>query len=247
MPISNSMLWLFCMSLLLIALLYSSVGQAGASGFVALMALFGFAPDAIKPTALVLNVLVSALVALRFSRSGHFSWELLRPFLLASMPAALLGGYLTLPVSTFQGLLGGLLLLAGTPLLTRNFTSQEARIPPRGMALFAGGIIGLLSGLTGMGGGVLLAPLLVLCRWARTHSAAAASAVFILLNSLMALLGHLSLALTLPEQLPWFALAAALGGLAGAKLGCAYLSPGTIQRILGGMLALAGIKLLIQA
>ncbi len=248
MELTTSALLIFCLSLALIAMLYGSVGQAGASGFVALLALFSFAPDIIKPTALVLNVLVSSVVALRFARSGHFSWPLLRPFLIASMPAALVGGYLTLPPGVFNTLLGILLLVAGAPFFLRKVpTPTKVVSPPLILALLAGGVIGLVSGLTGMGGGVLLAPLLIYCQWAKAQATAAASAVFILLNSIMALLGHLSVVDQLPPHLAWFALAAVIGGVIGARLGSSYLSAATIHRILGGTLLIAGIKLVWPA
>jgi len=235
---------LFCATLAFVAVLYASVGQAGASGFVAVMALFGFAPEVIKPTALVLNVLVSSVVALRFGRAGYFSWPVLRPFLIASIPTACLGGYLTLPAGVFNLVLGVLLLAAGLPFFMRK-TGHEPHVVPLPCipAVLAGGVIGLLSGLTGMGGGVLLAPLLLYCNWTSIRTAAAVSAVFIFVNSAMALLGHLTIAGQLPAELSWFALAAVLGGAIGAQLGNRHLPVGIIYRVLGAILMIAGLKL----
>jgi uncharacterized protein len=198
MELTATTLLLFCASLALIAALYGSVGQAGASGFVAAMALFGFAPVIIKPTALVLNVLVSSVVAFRFARAGHFSWPVLWPFLLASVPTAYIGGYLTLPAGVFDLLLG-----------------------------------------------VLLAPLLLYLHWASARTAAAMSAVFILINSAMALLGHVTVAERLPAHLIWFALAAVGGGYLGAHLGSKHFSAVMIRRLLGVTLLIAGLKLVL--
>src|ERR1035437_9784797 len=130
------------------------------------MALFGIATESIKPTALVLNVLVSSVVIWQFWRAGFLSWQKLGPFAIASVPAAFVGGYLTLPITIFNEVLGTLLLIASVPLLLRiPLLKQDTSPPSVPTACFAGGVIGLLSGLTGMGGGVLLAPLLICCRW----------------------------------------------------------------------------------
>jgi len=244
MELTPTVLILFCATLTLVAILYGSVGQAGASGFVAVMALFSFAPEVIKPTALVLNVLVSSVVALRFGRAGHFSWSILWPFLIASIPAAWLGGYLTLPAQVFNPVLGVLLLVAGVPFFFRKASHATQVVPlPHLPAVLAGGCIGLLSGLTGMGGGVLLAPLLLYCKWASVRTVAAVSAVFIFINSAMALLGHFTVAMQLPPDLAWFALAAIFGGAIGSQLGSLHLPPATIYRILGTILVIAGVKL----
>ncbi|MFN3581288.1 MAG: sulfite exporter TauE/SafE family protein, partial [Pseudomonas sp.] len=168
---------LICLSLFSVALLFACVGQAGASGFIAVMALFSFAPESIKPAALILNILVSSVVALRFYRSEHFSWALLRPILMLSIPAAFVGGYLSLPTVIFNPLLGILLIVAALPLVLRN-KAQDTQ--PRPLPAWGAGItgvgVGLLSGLTGMGGGVLLTPILIYCKWARVHQATALSA-----------------------------------------------------------------------
>lgn len=233
-----------CMGL--VSLLYASVGQAGASGYIAIMTLFGFLPDAIKPTALVLNVFVSTVVAVRFWLAGHLSWRRLWPFVTASVPAAFAGGYLMLPLSFFNVILGSLLLIAGIPLIRKKVKTLESQISPPhpAIGMLAGGTIGLLSGLTGMGGGVLLAPLLLYCRWCDTRTTAGFSSSFILLNSLVALVGHWSAGAGLPAEWSYYALAAVFGGALGAELGCRYLSEATIRRLLGAILVLAGCRLI---
>jgi len=209
------------------------------------MALFGFVPDSIKPTALVLNVLASAVVSLRFYRAGHFSWRLLFPFAIASIPTALLGGYITLPPVVFSRLLGALLLFAGVALILRRDIATQAVSPPGlMMALLAGASIGLLSGLTGVGGGILIMPLLLHNRWATPKAAAALTGVFILITSLAALVGHLGASRDLPPGLPLFGVAAVLGGIVGAQLGSVHLSASAINRVLGAVLLISSVKLL---
>lgn len=233
-----------CVALFLIATLYACVGQAGASGFIAVMALFGLAPGMIKPTALALNVLVSLVVTLRFVKAGHGSWSVLWPFAVTSVPAAFVGGYLSLPATTFNLVLGVLLVIASWPFLFRRKGPEPETVPPPPpLAMAAGAAIGLLSGLTGMGGGVLLAPVLIHCGWCGTRAAAGVSSGFILLNSVVALAGYWSAGHALPAQLPLYAVAAVLGGAFGAQLGARHLSVPAIHRLLGVVLLVAGIRL----
>lgn len=241
---SQIMVLFLCGAFFVISILYACVGQAGASGYIAAMALFGFAPAAIKPTALALNVLVSAVVSLRFYRAGYFSWRLFWPFAVASVPPALLGGYFTLPPRVFDCLLGAVLLVAAVPFLVRRESPEYSiSMPSLPMAFLAGSSVGLLAGLTGIGGGVLITPLLLYCRWAQAKPAAAVSAVFIFVNSVAALTGHLGATHSLPSGLPFFALAAVLGGVVGAQLGSVHLPASAIYRILGAVLLIAGLKL----
>jgi len=244
--VNQPALWFFCAALFAISVLYSSVGQAGASGYIAAMAVFGFAPATIKPTAIVLNVLVAAVVSIRFYWGGHFSWRLLMPFALAALPTALIGGYVTLPPVAFNRLLGALLLIAAAPFFFRRNVSSPVGQPHVVVALVTGAGIGLVSGLTGVGGGVLITPVLLYCRWATPKTAASVSAVFILINSLAALLGHLGATHNLPEHLTLFALCAFTGGMIGAHFGTAHLSAKAIYRILGVILFVAGGKLLLS-
>lgn len=243
---ADPVFYALCGALALIAMLYACVGQAGASGFIAAMALAGFAPASIKPSAILLNACVSAIVALHFLRSPHFSWPLLRPFMLSALPAAVLGGYLTLPSSLFNLLLGSLLLLAALPLFFRH-PLEEGIIhnPSWHASALAGSGIGLVSGLTGMGGGVLLAPLLLHFRWARAETATAICSVFILANSLAALIGHAPQLGNVPKELPVYLLAAVAGGAIGSRYGRHWLSAQAIRRLLGSLLFLAGLKLIL--
>ncbi len=227
-----------------VAFLYSSVGHAGASGYIAVLALAGFAPDVIKPTALVLNILVASIGAFLFWRAGHFQWKLFWPFALMAAPMAYLGGYLNLPAHLFKILVGAVLLLSAARFLFRQGDPAVVKPPPVPLALGAGAGLGLLSGLTGTGGGIFLTPLLLFCRWARTKNVAATSALFILVNSSTGLLGFLTSGKSIPSFTWTFAVFAITGGLFGSWLGSQKFPVRTIQLLLAAVLLLAGSKLI---
>lgn len=229
------------------ALLYSSVGQAGASGYLAVMALFGFAPKVMKPTALMLNMLVAAIASVRFYRAGCFSWSIFWPFALTSIPFSFLGGALMLPGSVYRPVVGLALLFAAYRFfrVSQNNGTVEIRAIPLWMALVSGAGIGLLSGLTGVGGGIFLSPLLLLMRWADPRQTAGVSVAFILVNSAAGLLGHVSSMAALPAALPIWAVAAAAGGYLGAAFGSKHLSSATLRRVLAAILLIAGLRMLL--
>lgn len=229
------------------ALLYASVGQAGASGYLAAMALFGLAPDVMRPVALVLNIVVSAIATLKFSRAGHFSWKLLWPFAVTSTPFAFVGGRLMLPSLIYRVIVAVLLLCAAWRLCcatTQSHTPAYDRPVSVPAALLAGLVIGLLAGLTGTGGGLLLGPLLIFAGWAGPRQAAGVSAVFILLNSTAALLGNAGNIDGLPSAILVWGPAAAVGGWIGAEYGSRRLAGVTLRRILAVVLVLAAIKMI---
>lgn len=228
----------------IIAILYSSVGHAGASGYIAVMSLLSLAPAVIKPSALALNILVASIAAYQFFRAGHFSWRLFWPFALLAVPFAFLGGYVTLPDAGFKKLVGGVLLYSAVRLVFQGRMERPERDPPRPAALAVGAGIGLLSGLTGTGGGIFLTPLLLLMGWARPKGAAAVSALFILLNSAAGLLGNVSSTKSLPTFILPLLLAAGLGGAIGSYLGSRSFGTATIKRLLAAVLLIAGTKLL---
>jgi uncharacterized membrane protein YfcA len=235
---------LICLAILVVAFLYSSVGHAGASGYIAVMTLFGLAPMVIKPAALVLNILVASLTAWQFWRAGHFSWRLFWPFALLSVPFAFLGGFVNLPTHTFKILVGLVLLFSAARFLIQTGPDQESREPAKPIAISVGAGLGLLSGLTGTGGGIFLTPLVIFMRWAKTKTASAVSALFILVNSISGLLGNISGT----RQLPLFALpmvfAAVSGGAVGSYLGSRQFSPNFIKKLLAVVLTIAGVKLI---
>ena len=228
----------------LVAVLYSSVGHAGASGYIAVMSLMSLAPAVIKPSALALNILVAAIASWQFFRAGHFSWRLFWPFALLSVPFAFVGGYVTLPEFGFKILLGLVLLYSAFRLFAEPGREPAAAAPARPAALGAGAAFGLLSGLTGTGGGIFLTPLLLLKGWARAKQAAAVSALFILLNSTAGLLGNISSTRSLPDYLPSLLVAAGVGGLIGSHFGSRKFAPLWIKRFLAAVLFIAGVKLI---
>lgn len=235
---------LLCAAIALIALLYSSVGHAGASGYIAVMALWGIAPAEIRPTALFLNILVAVLGSFQFWRAGHFRWELFWPFALLAVPAAYLGGYLHLPAFVLRILLGVVLLMSAARLIFRRSDPPNPKPPPRPVAVTIGGALGFLSGLTGTGGGIFLTPLLLILNWARIREAAAVSALFILVNSIAGLVGYLRANQSMPTLAFILAGAALLGGAIGSYLGSRRFAVRTISVLLASVLVIAGLKLL---
>ena len=228
-----------------VAFLYSSVGHAGASGYIAVMTLLGLAPATIRPTALVLNILVASIGSIQFWSAGHFRWRLFWPFALLSVPAAYLGGYLQLPVTILRILIGLVLLFSAVRLFFRRGDPQEVGPPAPLAAIGLGGIIGLLSGLTGTGGGIFLTPALLFFQWARIREAAAVSAVFILVNSIAGLVGYFSANRSLPSLGLILAGGAALGGAAGSHFGSRRFPTRTISLVLAIVLIIAGTKLIL--
>jgi uncharacterized protein len=237
-------LLLLTAGVLVIALLYSSVGHAGASGYIAVMSLLSLAPAEIKPIALALNILVASIGSWQFRRAGHFSWSLFWPFAVLSTPMAFVGGYLNLPTQAFKVVVGVVLLVSAVQFLVRPPEERDPRPPGRPLAAGVGAGLGLLSGLTGTGGGIFLTPVLIFLRWARTKTASAVSALFILLNSIAGLLGNISATRTFPRFGVALLVAAAVGGAIGSYLGSRRLAPIAIKRLLAIVLTIAGFKLI---
>lgn len=234
------------LGLLLIAVLYASVGHGGASGYIAVMALAGLPPETIRPTALMMNVLVAGIATVQFARAGHFRWAVLWPFAVAAVPFAWLGGRLPLDAGAFGMLVGGVLLASAARLFWRPKEAATERPLRLVWALPVGAVLGLLSGLVGVGGGIFLTPLLLMAGWARTKVAAAVSAPFILLNSVAGLLGWWGQGQgwPAPELVAPLLMAALLGGSLGGWLGSRRLAPEGIKRALAVVLLVAGVKML---
>jgi uncharacterized membrane protein YfcA len=228
-------------------LLYSSVGHAGASGYLAAMALFGLAPDIMKPTALLLNILVATIATFQFYRAGYLSWKIFWPFALGSIPFAFIGGALSLPGSVYRQVLGLVLLFAAYRLFQFRHSSAADAVKPIPVlwAVLFGAGIGLLSGAIGVGGGIFLSPLLLFMGWAGTKETAGISAAFILVNSIAGISGNLASVKFLPDVIyPW-AFAAVFGGLIGSRLGSRRFVNVTLYRLLAIVLVIAGAKLII--
>ncbi len=235
---------LIIFAILVVAILYSSVGHGGASGYLAVMAFLAVAPNVTKPTALILNVFVASIATFQFYRRGYFDWKVFAPFAVASVPMAFVGGMITLPTQIYRPLLGLVLLLAAIR-LAWNFTSEKVIVKPSiWLALIIGAIIGILSGLVGVGGGIFLTPVLLLTNWTVTKRAAGISAMFILVNSIAGLLGNYAQISALPVNV-WFWIAAAVGGgIIGSGLGSGYFESITLRRVLAIVLLTAGVKLI---
>ncbi|MES2299456.1 MAG: sulfite exporter TauE/SafE family protein [Pseudomonadota bacterium] len=231
------------------AVLYSSVGHAGASGYLAAMALASLPPAEMRPTALALNVLVAVIATYRFSSIGAFSHRLFWPLCISSMPLAYLGGTITLPGHFYKPVIGLVLLYAAWKSFqtAASAGSVETRPVAKPVLLVVGGVLGFLSGITGVGGGIFLSPVLILCRWANTKEASGVAAAFILVNSAAGLLGVFSTSQTLPSAFPFWAIAAMFGGIIGAEYGSRRLGNPSIQRLLSLVLLIAGLKMLLTA
>lgn len=235
----------------LVAALYSSVGHAGASGYIAAMALLGLAPEQIRPTALSLNLLVGGIGLIRFARAGHVRWRNVLPFALASAPAAYFAARLKLPPESYSMLLGAVLLVAAAGMLRSagraEFDDANAagRRVPWTAGLVIGGAIGVLSGLTGTGGAIFLTPVLLFARWMPTRDASGTSVAFVCINSLTALAGLLQVTDTLPTALPLWLVAVAAGALVGTQLGLKWLPARALRYALVAVLLVAAGKLML--
>lgn len=232
-------------AIFVVALLYSSVGHAGASGYIAVLTLFGLGVEVIRPTALTLNILVAAIGFVQWWRSGYFSWSLFWPFALLSVPAAFLGGWLPVPAHYLKILLGLVLWFSAWRLLYRKEDPPDIARPSRATAVASGAGIGFLSGLTGTGGGIFLTPLMLFCRWAKVKEVAAVSSLFILLNSSSGLAGYVKSGRDLPDFAWPLAVVVAVGGFIGSRLGSRHLPARGIAVVLAVVLVMAGTKLVL--
>jgi uncharacterized membrane protein YfcA len=227
------------------AALYSSVGHGGASAYIALMALAGLAPEEVRPAALVLNILVAGLGALRYLRAGRFDWQVFWPFALIAIPAAFISGGIDIAENIYRPLLAVALGAAALRYLIwpQMDAIKPAHVPPKLLALPAGAALGTLAGLTGIGGGVYLSPLLVFAGWADPQRATGIAALFIVVNSAAGLAGRASSLAALPSFLPWLALAAVAGAAIGTTVSLKGMSKTTILRALGVVLGIAAAAL----
>ena len=229
-----------------ISLLYATVGQAGGTAFLALMAFASFPSNEMRPTALLLNIVAASYSTWLFHRGNLVDWAKLRPLLFASLPTALVGGFIVLDEHLYKTVTGLVLLLAATILALRRTRDGEPDRPtPLWGAISAGAAVGFVSGLTGVGGGVFLAPLLIALHWASPKQTAALSAPFILANSAVGLVGAVYAGQT-PAADTWLFMLATLGGaMIGTIVGLRWLSQTMTRRVLAAILGAAGIQLLL--
>lgn len=239
-------IWVFLTILPVIAFLYSAVGHGGASGYLAIMALLGFAPDVMKPTALLLNLFVAALSFLHYWRAGYFNLRLFISFAITSIPMAFLGGKMEIDASLYKKILGILLLIAIARMLNLiGRESAELKQVRLWQGLLTGAIIGFFSGLIGIGGGIILSPVILLMRWGRMKEAAAVSALFIWVNSAAGLGGQISSGVRLESSAFLLVAVAAVGGFLGAYFGSRRLANSTLRYMLAFVLIIACIKLFL--
>jgi uncharacterized protein len=239
-------LWLLA-GIAFAALLYSSVGHGGASGYLAAMALFGVSAAIMKPAALTMNLMVAGLVFVRLRRAGFFNAALFWPFALGSVPLAFLGGAIPLHERAYEYLVGATLLVAAVRLILTTHEPPTRAQPRLSVALPVGAGLGFISGLSGVGGGIFLSPLLLFLRWANMRTTAAVSAAFILVNSIAALAGLFWTGASLPRGLPWMMLAALAGAAVGSEFAVRRLAPVRLRQMLGVVLVIAAIKMFLTA
>jgi uncharacterized protein len=233
--------------LTVIAFLYSSVGHGGASGYLGVMALMGISSAVMKPSALVMNLAVSLFSFIGFYRAGHFKMKLFLPFALASVPMAFLGGTMSLSDSVYKKILAVCILIS---ILRMVYQFNQKDVPNRPIPVWAGllsgGMIGLLSGMIGIGGGIILSPLMLLMRWSNLKETAAVSALFIFVNSLSGLFGQMQHGgIHLTENMQWAVLATIIGGLFGSYFGSKKFNIPTLRYMLALGLLIACLKLML--
>lgn len=238
-------MYLFYLLLFFVAFLYASVGHGGASGYLALMAIFNVAPTVMKPTALLLNLFVAGVSFYQYYKAGYFNKRLFIPFAFASIPLAFVGGLVTIDALIYKKLLGLLLLIPILRFTVFQFLPSKSLKPNNiPLSLLIGGIIGLLSGMLGIGGGILLSPVIILLSWGGQKEAAAVSALFILVNSLSGLAGQMSKGIHFTPEMAVYVTVAFTGGIAGGYLGAKKFSTPIIRNTLACVLTIAAYKLL---
>ncbi len=239
-------LLLFYFLLFIVAFLYASVGHGGASGYLALMAIFSITPEVMKPTALLLNLFVSLTAFIQFYRGKHFNWKIFLPFAIASVPMAFLGGLIIVDGTIYKKILGLLLIIPIIRFLFfSNIQVNELKKSNTILSIGIGGIIGFLSGLIGIGGGIILSPVLLLLKWTDQKRTAAISALFIFVNSIAGLAGQLTKGIHFNINMLWYVIIAFAGGLCGSYFGSLQFKQNVMKYLLASVLMLAAYKLLL--
>ena len=243
----NTQILILIPLIFLAALLFSSVGHGGASAYLATFALIGMAPTSMRPAALCLNVLVASIALYKFYKVHAFDWQLFWPIALTSVPAAFVGGQVTLPNPIYKALVGACLIYAAWTIFSQANKTDEIAVKPvaKPALMGLGASLGFLAGITGVGGGIFLSPILLFFSWAKTKVISGVAAAFILVNSISGLLGFLSKTPSLPAGLGYWAIAAVTGGLIGAEYGSKKLANPTIRKLLAFVLLFAGSKMLL--
>lgn len=241
-------IYIFYILLFIVAFLYASVGHGGASGYLALMAIFAVSPDVMKPTALLLNLFVSLTAFIQFYRGKHFKWPIFLPLALTSIPMAFLGGMISLEADIYKKILGILLLIPVFRfLIYKNSSAQDLQKNTIFLSILIGAGIGFLSGLIGIGGGIILSPILLFLRWTDQKQTAAISALFIFVNSCSGLAGHLYKGINFSPDMISYVGIAFVGGLLGSYLGSLKFNQNILKNTLAIVLLVAGLKLIFTS
>jgi uncharacterized protein len=231
-----------------IATLYSSVGHAGASGYLAIMSLLSFTTDSIKPTSLILNIAVAAIASVKFIGAGYFDRKIFLAFIFTSLPMAFLGGALEISPKYFKLIAGLFLIVSSVLLLLKQYwkpSEKPIRPMPLVWGLVIGSVIGLLSGLIGVGGGIFLSPILIMANWTNVKNASGVAALFILCNSVAGLAGHLTALQKLDLTIGYWLVAVVIGGFIGSYLGTKKYNNKVIVGFLFLVLLTAGLKFVL--
>ena len=237
-------IWIFMLVLPLISFLYASIGHGGASGYLALMSLFSFSPLIMKPTALLLNIFVSGIAFYYYYKEGYFNKKLFLYFALASIPMSFLGGTLDIDATLYQNILAILLIFAVLKMLN-VFGKESTKIKEIKIwqGIIVGSAIGFFSGLIGIGGGIILSPIILLFHWGKMKEASAVSALFIWVNSVAGLSGQISSGVSVSSELFLMVIIALIGGIFGAYFGSKIINNHTLRYVLAFVLILASVKL----
>jgi len=239
---------LFYILLFIVAFLYASVGHGGASGYLALGAIFEMAKEVMRPTALLLNLFVSLTSFIQFYRGKHFIFKIFLPLALASVPMAFVGGRIDIATGSYKIMLGILLLVPIIRFLfIPNIPVTEIRKSNTGLSLLIGAIIGFISGVIGIGGGIILSPILLLMKWTDQKQTAAISALFIFVNSLSGLIGQWTKGIDFSTNMISYVAVAFAGGLCGAYFGAMKFNQNVLRILLAIVLIMASYKLIFTA
>lgn len=233
----------FYLLLFLLGILFSSVGHGGASGYLALMALYSFPQDTMRSNALLLNILVSLISFIHYSKSGHFKWNLFWPFIVLSIPAAFLGGTLVLEGSLYKKILAALLIVAAIRMILKSNSAFEIVKQNKITAILIGGLIGFMSGVIGIGGGIILSPIVLFLKWADIKTTATLSSLFILVNSISGIAGIATKGLHTSPDIFWMLSLTTISAFIGSYLGTKKLNTPALNNSLAGVLIIAAIKL----
>jgi uncharacterized membrane protein YfcA len=239
--------FILLMAISLMAVLYSSVGHGGASGYLAAMALWGLLPEEMRPAALLMNIVVTSWLLYRFQPYKLMPYKLFWPLVIASTPLAFIGGLIKIDAEAYRLLVGVMLLLAAVRMLMINKAAESIQQPTMIAVLLVGAILGFSAGLTGIGGGVFLSPILLIFGWCTIRQSTAVAAGFILLNSIGGLAGYIVSDQSWPMGAGWLVIAALAGCLFGGELAAYRASSLTLQKLLAAVLAIAAVKMVVTA